>query len=221
MEGQLSQGELAVGRAVDPAFGGAFARGLASFRERFWNPARGCLYDVVDVDGRPGAADARLRPNQVFAVGGLPLCLLEGDRARAVVDAAEAHLLTPRGLRTLAPGEPGYVGRYGGGPDQRDAAYHQGTAWPWLTGAFAEAWVRVRGGSAAARQEARARFLLPLLREAAANGGHLPEVADGDPPHDWGGCPFQTWSLGEALRLAQVVLAEERGQGPAPAAPCV
>ena len=186
-----------------------FFRGLTSFRQRFWNEEAGCLFDVVDPDGRAGEADASFRPNQIFAAGGLPISLLETKQARRVVDAVEARLFTPLGLRTLAPGEPDYAPRYEGGQRQRDAAYHQGTAWPWLLGPFVEAWVRVRGATAAARQEARACFVEPLLARLDECGlGHLPEIADAEPPHTPRGCPFQAWSVAEALRLTQGVLAE-------------
>jgi glycogen debranching enzyme len=128
-----------------------------------------------------------------------------------VVDAVERRLLTPMGLRTLAPGEPGYAGRYDGGPLQRDAAYHQGTVWPWLLGAFTEAWVRVRGDTDAARRQARDRFLTPLLRNLGEAGlGSLSEIADGDPPHTPRGCPFQAWSVGEAIRMDRIILQENR-----------
>ena len=106
---------------------------------RFWNEARGQLYDVVDVDHRPGAVDPLFRPNQIFAVGGLPLVLLPMARARQVVETVEAALSTPLGLRSLAPGEPGYVPCYEGDVWHRDSAYHQGTVWPWLIGPFVEA----------------------------------------------------------------------------------
>jgi glycogen debranching enzyme len=187
-----------------------YTRGRASFAARFWNEATRGLHDVVDVDHQPGTADASFRPNQIFAVGGLPLQLLEGPRARAVVDEVEARLLTPLGLRTLAAGEPGYRPRYQGGPRERDSAYHQGTVWPWLLGPFVEAWVRVRGGTVEARRQARERFVLPLLAhlEAAEAGavGHVCEVADAEPPQRPSGCPFQAWSLGELLRLELGVL---------------
>ncbi|WP_447975074.1 amylo-alpha-1,6-glucosidase [Nitrospira sp. Kam-Ns4a] len=186
-------------------------RGLASFRTRFWNRTGGGLYDVVDAGHCPGALDARCRPNQIFAVGGLPFALLEGEPARRVVDLVEQRLWTPMGLRTLAPDEPGYRPRYEGGVRERDEAYHQGTAWPWLLGPFVEAWVRVRGGTRKAKQEARTRFLAPLLAHLDEAGlGHLSEIADGDPPHRPRGCPFQAWSVSEALRLDRVVLAEPR-----------
>jgi predicted glycogen debranching enzyme len=184
-----------------------FERALRAFGERFWSSAAGALYDVVDVDHIPGSVDPSFRPNQILAVGGLPLAVFEGDRARRVVDEVERQLWTPIGLRSLAPDDHQYVGRYGGSVASRDGAYHQGTAWPWLLGPFVEAWVRVRGNSAAARAEARTRFLNPLLAHLSTGGvGHLPEVADGDPPHRPGGCPFQAWSVGEALRLDRVVL---------------
>jgi predicted glycogen debranching enzyme len=177
------------------------ARGSASFASRFWDEERGHLYDVVDPD------DASFRPNQILAVGGLPLQVLDGERARRVVDAVEQQLWTPLGLRSLAPGEPGYVGRYEGGVPERDGAYHQGTAWPWLLGPFVEAWARVRGDTPSARREARQRFFAPILAHLDEAGlGHISEIADGDPPHTPRGCPFQAWSVGEALRLDRDVL---------------
>ena len=179
-----------------------------SFERRFWNEEGGYLHDVVDVDHRPGTADATFRPNQIFAVGGLPFPLLEGERARRIVDAVEKRLSTPLGLRTLPRDHPEYHPHYAGGVLERDGAYHQGTVWPYLSGAFVEAWVRVRGGSAEARQEARARFLAPLLAHLDEGGlGHVSEVADGDAPHTPGGCPFQAWSVGETLRIDRVILA--------------
>jgi len=207
---------LRIGAGFEPRWTELATRAEAAFAVRFWDETRGVLHDVVDVDHRPGVVDRRMRPNQIFAVGGLPFALLAGERARRVVDAVEARLLTPLGLRSLAPDEPGYTPHYAGGVRERDAAYHQGTVWPWLMGAFVEAWVRVRGSTAAAKAEARARFLVPLLAHLDAAGlGHLPEVADGDPPHAPGGCPFQAWSVAEALRLDRVVLACG-GTGPRP-----
>jgi len=193
---------LAVAAALDPRWRPALARTVESFRERFWNPAGSCLHDVVDCDHRAGTVDASFRPNQVLAAGGLPLSLVEPPLARRVVDAVEERLWTPMGLRTLARDDPRYQGRYRGDAARRDAAYHQGTVWPWLAGPFVEAWVRVRGGTAEARREARRRFLEPLLAHAGDLGmGHLPEIADGDPPHSPRGCPFQAWSVAAALAI--------------------
>jgi predicted glycogen debranching enzyme len=178
-----------------------------SFDERFWNAGAGCLHDVVDVDHVAGTVDATVRPNQLLAVGGLPWPLLAGERARSVVEAVERVLWTPAGPRSIAPDDAAYVPHYGGDMRTRDAAYHQGTVWPWLAGAFVEAWVRVRGGTPEARDAARERFLEPLVAHyAATSPGHLAEIADADAPHAPNGCPFQAWSVGEALRLAEDVL---------------
>ena len=187
----------------------AETKARASFAERFNRPDGAGLYDVVDVDHAPGTVDAKVRPNQIFAVGGLPFPILSGDAARAVVDVVEARLLTPLGLRTLAPDDPAYQGHYRGGLVERDGAYHQGTAWPWLMGPFVEAWLAVRGGTAAARTEARRRFLTPLLAHVERAGlGHVSEVVDGDAPHTPGGCPFQAWSLGELIRICRMLEVE-------------
>src|SRR5262249_18773426 len=116
----------------------------------------------------------------------------------------EQALWTPLGPRTLAPNAPGYCGVYAGGPAERDAAYHQGAAWPWLAGPVIEAWVRVREGTDAAKPEAQRRFVAPLLERLEDVGlGHLCEVAEGDPPHRPGGCPFQAWSMGELMRVSR------------------
>lgn len=192
-----------------------FVRARDSFHSRFWSDARGYLYDVVDCDHRAGKADPHFRPNQIFAVGGLPIALMENGRARKIVDAVEQRLWTPLGLRTLAPDDPEYAPHYRGGVRQRDGAYHQGTVWPWLIGPFVEAWLRVRGNTAEARREARARFVEPLREHLFHDGlGHLSEVADAESPHKPGGCPFQAWSLSELLRLEHVVVAEPPATGP-------
>ncbi|TDH60125.1 glycogen debranching protein [Dankookia rubra] len=189
---------------------GIEARARTAFA-RFANPAGG-LHDVVDVDHVPGTADPRLRPNQILAVGGLPFPIVAGAAARGVVDRIEASLLTPLGLRSLAPDDPDYAGRYRGGPPARDGAYHQGTVWPWLIGPFVDAWLAVRGRGEAAKAEARRRFLPPLLAHLGTAGlGHVSEVADGDPPHAPGGCPFQAWSLGELLRVRAMLDVAEDG----------
>ena len=185
------------------------ARGLETFRARFWNEAGGYLYDVVDVDHQRGAADPAFRPNQILAVGGLPLALLDRERAARVVEQVERRLLTPLGLRSLAANAIGYAARYTGDGPQRDAVYHQGTVWPWLIGAFVDAWVRVRGGTDDAKREARKLFLGPLLAHLTESGiGHVSEIADGDAPHMPRGCPFQAWSVAELLRLDLEILRE-------------
>ena len=187
---------------TDARWASVYALGRRSFDERFWNAERSCLYDVVDENHTAGRHDGTIRPNQILAIGGLPIALVDGDRARAIVDVVERVLLTPFGLRSLAPAEPGYASRYEGGPSQRDGIYHQGIVWPWLMGPFVDAWVRVRGSTPAARQEARARFVAPLLEYVAGKGlGHLWEITDAEWPYQGRGCPFQAWSLGELIRV--------------------
>lgn len=193
-------------------------RARISFRSRFWNAEAGCLYDVIDVGGQPGQLDDRIRPNQILAVGGLPLSLLDPAPARSVVDVVEKRLWTPLGLRTLDPGDSDYRPHYVGSLLDRDAAYHQGTAWLWLIGPFVEAWLRVHGNEDSKRKEARAKFVQPLLDHLGDAGlGHLSEIADGEPTRSSAGarqlprgCPFQAWSLSELLRLEYRVLAPER-----------
>lgn len=201
---------LWIGAQFAKKWAALFERGQESFRKRFWNERGSYLHDVVDPDHRPATTDMTSRPNQILAVGGLPVALLEHDQARRVVDAVEARLWTPLGLRSLAAGLPGYAARYEGGVRERDGTYHQGTVWRWLAGPFVEAWVRVRGSTPAAKREARGRFLEPLLRHLDDAGlGHVSEIADADAPHTPRGCPFQAWSLGEVVRLAQGILREE------------
>jgi predicted glycogen debranching enzyme len=198
---------LSLASAWWPSHGEVFARGREAFRARFWDEGRGYLADVVDVDHVAGTVDATFRPNQVLAVGGLPIALLDGAPARRVVDAVETRLLTPMGLRSLAPGEPGYAPRYEGGVAQRDGAYHQGTVWPWLMGPFVEAWVRVRGDTGEARAEAHRRFVKPLRAHLEDAGlGHLSEIADAEAPYTPRGAPFQAWSLGELLRMEALLV---------------
>ena len=183
-----------------------FEKGRAAFQSRFWNESRGCLYDVVDVDHQPGKLDEQVRPNQIFAVGGLPIALLEDERAKRVVQVVRDQLWTPMGPRSLGPGEKNYASHYQGGPTERDGAYHQGTVWPWLAGAFVEAWLRVHGETAEAKASARALFLSSQLSRLDLQGlNHVPEIADADLPNHARGCPFQAWSVGEVLRLEKLL----------------
>lgn len=196
-------------------FAGAAAKARAALESRFWNEERGMLFDVIDVEHVPGAVDAACRPNQIFAAGGLPLTLVSPQRARRIVDAVERELWTPLGLRSLERGHPAYVPHYRGGQAERDAAYHQGTAWPWLMGPFVEAWLKTRHFTLEAKAEARARFVAPLREHLARAGlGHVSEIVDGDAPHAPAGCPFQAWSLSELIRLERGVLAEDATLSP-------
>jgi predicted glycogen debranching enzyme len=198
---------LWIGAQQNTRWRALFDFGLEAFRARFWNESRRCLFDVIDCDHRKGAQDASMRPNQIFAVGGLPVSLLESQAARAVVEAVETSLLTPKGLRSLAPQEPDYRARYEGDVVQRDGSYHQGTVWPWLIGPFVEAWLRVRGHSPSAVEKTRKQFLPPLYEHLNEAGlGHVSEITDANAPYTPRGCPFQAWSLGELLRLEHLVL---------------
>jgi len=190
-----------------------FEKARATFAARYWNEAAGGLFDVIDVDHVSGRVDDAVRPNQIYALGGLPLALLEGEQAGRVLATVESQLLTPMGLRSLAPAASGYRPHYGGGVWERDSAYHQGTVWPFLMGAFVEAWLRVHGATPENIHVARERFVAPLRAHLGEAGvGHVSEIADADAPHVPRGCPWQAWSLGELLRLEHTVL----GTAPAP-----
>jgi glycogen debranching enzyme len=126
--------------------------------------------------------------------------MLSPERARIVVERVREHLLTPYGLRSLAPSDPQYRGCFTGGPSERDGAYHQGTVWAWLLGPFITSYVKVNGATDAARRQA-AEWLLPLKEHLSDAGlGHISEVFDGDAPHRPGGCIAQAWSVAEILR---------------------
>jgi predicted glycogen debranching enzyme len=178
---------------------------LRSFRRRYWSDEHGYLADVVDGPG--GGADYSLRPNQIFAVS-LDTGLLEREQARAVVDACARELWTPVGLRSLAPREANYAGRYVGGPRERDAVYHQGTVWSWLLGPFALAHFNVYRDAGAAR--AYLASLAPHLREACI--GQISEIFDGDAPHRPEGCVAQAWSIAEVLRAWRAIGAAAVGE---------
>jgi predicted glycogen debranching enzyme len=177
------------------------ARVRASFSARFWNTRAGCLYDVIDGESR----DASIRPNQIFAVS-LDHHMLGPGQERSVVAVVKRDLLTPYGLRTLAPSDPHYRGKYVGGPLSRDGSYHQGTVWPWLLGPFLRAYLQVNQHSQAARDQAR-EWTSPLRRYLENDGmGQIPEVFDGDAPHRARGCIAQAWSVAELLRVSTDLL---------------
>ena len=172
------------------------SRAKESFEEKFWNAELGCLYDVINGETK----DASVRPNQIFAVS-LFYPILKGERACAVVDRVEKDLLTPKGLRTLAPYDPKYIGKYVGGPVERDSAYHQGTVWAWLIGPFIDAYLRVHGDEGDVIESARK--MLTGLEEHLQDTmlGSLSEIFDGDAPHAAKGAAAQAWSIGEFNRV--------------------
>jgi predicted glycogen debranching enzyme len=164
-----------------------------TFNARFWNEPRGFLFDIVD--GENGDDDA-CRPNQVFAVA-LPNPVLDRARWDSVLQAVSSQLLTPVGLRTLAPGHPDYKRRYFGDLHTRDAAYHQGTVWPWLFGHFIDAWLALHPADAPGAR----RMLEPLLQHLNdACIGSVSEIFDAEAPFTPRGCIAQAWSVAELLR---------------------
>ena len=171
-------------------FGSLRERAASSFAARFVRPDGEGLFDVVD---GPDGDDASVRPNQLLAVS-LPDGPLDDETAARVVEVCGRSLLTPLGLRSLAPDDPRYRPYHRGGPADRDAAYHQGTVWPWLLGPYVDAAQRVQAP------------LDGLLGGIDAHLGEwglgsVSETADGAAPHAATGCPFQAWSVAEVLRV--------------------
>ena len=170
------------------------AQAKASFARSFVKPDGGGLHDCLSPEGVP---DPTIRPNQIFATS-LTFPVIDGDVAKAVVRCVEQYLLTPFGLRTLAPGSPGYHSHYGPGDGlARDGAYHQGTVWPWLMGAFVDAYLAAHGDAGHA---------LGYLETLVTKGmrqygvGSISEIYDAEQPFAPNGCIAQAWSVAEALR---------------------
>ena len=190
-------------------------RAAESFQQKFWWHERHCLHDVlIPAESRGYVSDLKLRPNQIFAVS-LPYSPLSEPQQRAVVDIVGERLLTPFGLRTLDRNDPGYKGRYEGNLFERDAAYHNGTVWPWLIGPYCEALLRVEKFSDASKHRVR-QIIQPLIDEMKCERkesgefvggclGQIAEVYDGDQPHRPGGCPAQAWSVAEVLRIQMLI----------------
>ena len=165
-------------------------RARTSFGATFWNPAAECLYDCVT----PAGPDPSIRPNQLFCLSlGYPV-VDAPERAKAILQVVEEHLLTPYGLRTLSPSDPRYRPRYEGNALQRDGAYHQGTVWPWLLGPFITAFRRACPGD-----QGRVETML----SAFAGAVMIPEIYDGEAPHQARGCIAQAWSVAEILRAGR------------------
>ena len=191
--------------AHDPAadeIAGHADKARQSFNRRFWLAGGGYLYDVVDGDN---GDDAAFRPNQIFAIA-LEHPVLDREYWEAVVTAVHAKLVTPVGLRSLAPGERDYKPRYFGDLRARDAAYHQGTVWAWLIGPFIDAWLKVHPDDRAAARHFLDGFQLHL---AEAGIGSISEVFDAEPPFTPRGCIAQAWSVAEVLRCLEKTAANE------------
>jgi predicted glycogen debranching enzyme len=168
-------------------------RAQRSFNERFWIADEGFLYDVVD--GESGDS-ALCRPNQVFSIS-LDHPVLDRSRWESVLDVVRQRLLTPVGLRSLAPDAEGYRSRYFGDLRARDAAYHQGTVWAWLIGPWVDAWLKVHPGDRAGARH----FLQGCLAALGEFGlGTIGEIFDAEAPYTPRGCIAQAWSVAEVLR---------------------
>lgn len=174
----------------------------ASFKTLFWNHGTNCLNDCIFPDG---TADASIRPNQIFAVS-LGFSPLSSSQRKSVVEAVQEHLLTPYGLRTLSPKNKSYRGSCTGPQRQRDSAYHQGTVWPWLMGAFIESYLKVNDFSRQSRKKS-SNFIAPLIEHFTQDAciGSISEIFDGDPPHKPRGCIAQAWSVAELLRSYRLI----------------
>ncbi len=173
---------------------GHAARARESFNRRFWYARGGYLYDVVDAEG--GGDDPSCRPNQVFAIA-LTHPVLARDYWQPVLQVVRERLLTPVGLRSLAPGSPDYKAKYYGDLRSRDAAYHQGTVWAWLIGPFIDAYLKVHPGDRAGAR----RFLSGFERHLSeACLGSISEIFDAEEPFTPRGCVAQAWSVAEVLR---------------------
>ena len=168
-----------------------------SFTKTFWNEAKGYLADYVDENGQ----ELSVRPNQIFATS-LPYSPITAEMKRSILDVVHRELYTPKGLRTLSPKNPKYIGRYQGNQATRDSAYHQGTAWPWLLGHFIEGYYNIHGKGA----NALAIDILDSMREDMSKYGvcSIAEVFDGDPPQRPNGCISQAWSVAEIIRIKQL-----------------
>jgi glycogen debranching enzyme len=165
-----------------------------SFNLRFWYSSGGYLYDVVDAE--PGGNESKCRPNQLLAIS-LAHPVLDQDYWQPVMRAVEQQLLTPVGLRSLAPTDPDFKARYYGDLRARDAAYHQGTVWAWLVGPYVDAWLKVYPDDVAGARRALEGFVAHL-DEACI--GSVSEIFDAEAPFTARGCIAQAWSVAELLR---------------------
>ncbi len=168
-----------------------------NFNDKYWDPQRKCLYDVLE----PSGPDLSLRPNQILACS-LDFTMLDTEKSRAVVELVRQEFLTPYGLRTLARSDPRYKSIYNGIMRVRDQAYHNGAVWPWLLGPFITGYLKAWGTTGQNLEYAMKTFLQVLFEHQIYEGGlgTINEIFDGDPPHKPRGCIAQAWSVGEPLR---------------------
>ena len=186
-------------REIEEKYASSAEKARQSFDELFWNDAKNCLFDVIEEDGMP---NGQLRPNQIFAVS-LHYSMLNIEKARKIVETVENNLLTPVGLRSLAPDDSQYQGIYEGSPFKRDSSYHQGTVWAWLIGGFIDALRKTSENSA--QTERKIEGILDNFSKhlCEAGMGQISEIFDGDAPHKPRGCFAQAWSVSEILRVTK------------------
>lgn len=170
-----------------------------SFLEMFWDEKTGYLADYVNDDE---GKNTFVRPNMVIAVS-LPYSMLDKEQMKKVLDIADKELVTIRGLRTLSPGNKFYKGEYQGSQEERDKAYHQGTVWPWLFGPFCEGWLKVYGQQGVQKVKKLIFGLESVMSEHGVSS--ISEIHDGDPPHSPQGAISQAWSVGEVLRIIDLL----------------
>lgn len=175
-----------------------------NFLDVFWNEREKSLYDVIEVNNTSLKND-QIRCNQLFAIGGLPLQIVTGINATQLLETVTTHLLTPYGLRTLSQSDAEYQGNYAGNQESRDAAYHQGTVWPWLLGTYCDAWFNVHGQDVEQKNHIK-KVVLSAVEENFMNYGlqGINEVCSGNEPYLPNGCPWQAWSLSEYMRIKAI-----------------
>jgi predicted glycogen debranching enzyme len=169
----------------------------ASFRSKFWDKERNCLFDVI----KEPMIDLSLRPNQIIAVS-LDYTMLDEAQNKAIVDLVQREFLTTRGLRTLSRSDPRYKHIYTGIMSMRDQAYHNGAVWPWLFGPFIRAYFKANDHTETNTAFISKNVIQPLFEQQLLEGGlgTVNEIFDGDPPHAPRGCIAQAWSVAEPLR---------------------
>lgn len=177
---------------------GLAAKVKESFEREFWSWDHGYLADVVDAEEK----DWSIRPNMIFATS-LPYPILDEEKCDKVLEIVKSKLLTPRGLRSLSPDDPGYKGYYFGNQISRDQAYHNGTVWAWLLGHFAEGYLKLHGKAAKTFVEKIIKGFDGVMTQYGV--GTVAEIYDGDAPHRPKGSVSQAWSVAELLRMMDLV----------------
>jgi predicted glycogen debranching enzyme len=170
-----------------------------SFIEVFWENNSGYLADYVNDDE---GQNMFVRPNMIIATS-LPYTMLDFEQIKKVLDVADKELITPRGLRTLSPRNNFYKGICEGNQEARDSAYHQGTVWPWLVGPFCEGWLRIYGKQGVNKVRKLVYGFEEVMNEHGVSS--ISEIYDGDPPHAPRGAISQAWSVGEILRMIELL----------------